>query len=101
MYAGLLDWTAYQGGVLWRMNYIKQIYDPWTSTFHGNVSFPDIFFLINSVDIEMNFVRFFGNNNELEIKFKFRRYWSILDRFMTFGLRIFMEISVFRIFLKY
>jgi hypothetical protein len=53
MYADLLEeWTAYQGGGLCWLTYIKQIYDPWTSTFHRNVSFPDIFW-INSADIEM------------------------------------------------
>jgi hypothetical protein len=52
MYADILDWTAYQGGVLCWLAYIKQIYDPWTSTFHGNVSFPEIFW-INSADIAM------------------------------------------------
>jgi hypothetical protein len=39
-------------------------------------------------------------NNELQFKFEFHHYWSIFDRVVALGLRIFMKISVFRIFFK-
>jgi hypothetical protein len=39
-------------------------------------------------------------NIELQIKFEFCSYWSIIDRVMALGLRIFMKISVFRTFFE-
>jgi hypothetical protein len=35
-------------------------------------------------------------NNKLQIKFEFRRYWSIFDQGMALGLTIFMSFFVFR-----
>jgi hypothetical protein len=55
--------------------YVQQIYGPWTLTFHENVSFLDTF-LINLLDIEMKL-----GTIELQIKFGFLRYRSILHRF--------------------
>jgi hypothetical protein len=39
-------------------------------------------------------------NNKLQMKFEFRCYWSIIDRFKAPRLGIFMKISVFRTFSK-
>jgi hypothetical protein len=39
-------------------------------------------------------------NNELQVKFEFCPYWSIFNRVMALGLRIFMKISVFWTFFK-
>jgi hypothetical protein len=39
MYADFQGWTAYQGGVLCWVTYIKQIYGPWTSTFQWKCQF--------------------------------------------------------------
>jgi hypothetical protein len=53
------------------------------------ICFPDIFW-INFADIEMK-LGMIVYNNELQIKFEFCRYWSIFDRVMALGLRIFMK----------
>jgi hypothetical protein len=47
---------------------------------------------INFTDIKMNLgMHMIVYNNELQIKFEFCCYWSILDRFMALVIRIFKE----------
>jgi hypothetical protein len=43
------------------------------------------FFLIRFAYIEMK-LGIIVYNNELQIKFEFRRYWSVFDRVMAIGL---------------
>jgi hypothetical protein len=59
---------------------------------------PDIFW-INFEDIKMK-LGMVVYNNELQISFDFCSSWSIIDRVMALGLRIFIKISVFRTFLE-
>jgi hypothetical protein len=60
--------------------------------------FPDMFW-INFADNETK-LGMIIYNDELQIKFEFRHYWSMLDQVIALGLRIFMKISVFQIFFE-
>jgi hypothetical protein len=61
------------------------------ANFHENFCYPDIFW-INFSDIEMK-LGIIVYNNELQIKFEFRCYWSIFDRVMALGLSHISEVK--------
>jgi uncharacterized protein (UPF0332 family) len=63
----------------------------WLRIFHENFYFSDIYW-INIADIEMK-PGMIVYNNELQIKFEFRRYWSIFYRVMALWLSHVSEVK--------
>jgi hypothetical protein len=76
--------------------YLTELWPLDLENFLENFCFSDIFW-INFSDIEMK-LGMIVYNIELQIKFEFCSYWSIFDRVMALGLRIFLKISVFQTF---